>query len=316
MTSFLQHLALSLLLFAGIQQTIRVDVSLVTVGVRVTDSSGREVRGLKGSDFTVFEDGEEQTIAFFSSEPQPMTLGILMDSSSSMESNRKIDRAKEAARALVDGAMAGSEFFYIDFDERVRVGAEFTSDRRLVGSAIDETKADGGTRLYDALLGGISLAPQAQLPRQALVVISDGADQHSRHRLEEVVNAVRKSEIQVFTIGYFSPEEDRLFQTPGAKLYLSNGLDVDNPRLALERISRESGGESFFPKSDRELARAVAAIDEDLKTQYTLSFYPKASDRSGYHRLRVVVRAGAYNARARPGYGALDSESDAPSPFD
>src|SRR5262252_7891097 len=88
----------ALLLAVALQQVIRVDVALVTVGVRVTDSRGRDVGGLKAKDFTVYEDGLPRDIAFFSSEPQPITLGILIDRSSSMAYGNKLDRAKDAAR--------------------------------------------------------------------------------------------------------------------------------------------------------------------------------------------------------------------------
>ena len=104
-------LLIIVLLLLSAQQTLQVDVSLVTVGVRVKDSRGRDVRGLKVEDFSVFEDGAAQKIAFFSSEPQPITLGILVDRSSSMDYNNKMDRAKDAARALLGGVGEGSEFF-------------------------------------------------------------------------------------------------------------------------------------------------------------------------------------------------------------
>ena len=167
------------LMFVVVQQTIRVDVSLVTVGVQVTDSRGRDIRGLKAEDFQMAQDGIPQKIATFSSEPQPITLGIILDRSSSMEANQKIDRAKEAAQALVQGAREGSEFFYIQFSEKVRIASDYTSDRNSMVAAIRQTMADGSTSLYDAILQGLVLSGRAHLPRQTLVVISDGADQHS-----------------------------------------------------------------------------------------------------------------------------------------
>src|SRR5215475_13011717 len=109
------------------QDTLRVKVSLVTVGVRVTDSRGRSALNLKAQDFSVFDDGVEQKIEFFSSEEQPITLGILMDRSFSMSYNNKLQRAKEAARALVRAAHQGSEYFYFTFDDQVRLASDFTT---------------------------------------------------------------------------------------------------------------------------------------------------------------------------------------------
>src|SRR5579863_1036858 len=99
------------------QDTLQVKVSLVNVGVRVTDSKGRNITGLKAQDFTVFDDGTAQKIEFFSSEEQPVTMGILLDHSFSMAANAKLDRAKEAAQALVRATRTGSEYFYVQFDE-------------------------------------------------------------------------------------------------------------------------------------------------------------------------------------------------------
>jgi hypothetical protein len=208
---------------------------------------------------------------------------------------------------MVQASVEGSEFFYIDFDERVRVIAPFTSDKNQLESAIAQTLADGGTSLYDALIDGIELAGESRLARQALVVISDGADQHSSHQLQELIEIVRESNLQVYTIGYFANEEARLMRGSNQKISLINGEEVDNPRLALERIAEESGAASFFPRSDEELQKAVKAIVDDMRTQYTVSFYPKSLTRDeGYHTLRVTLQGGTYTVRTRPGYGTRD----------
>jgi Ca-activated chloride channel family protein len=289
------------------QDTLQVKVSLVSVGVRVTDSRLRSISGLKAGDFSVLDDGVPQKIEFFSSEEQPITLGILLDHSSSMASNAKLDRAKEAARKLVETTRQGSEYFYIAFDERVHLASDFTTDREKVDSAIQETKLGGGTSLYDAIVQGVVLSNKARLPRQALVVISDGADQHSRYQLQQVLHLVRESEMQVYTIGYFGASEERSFATKDETIPLIDGIEIDNPRLVLNELARDSGGVAFFPKSDAELAKAVDEITNDLRTQYTLAFYPRlAETETRYHQLRVTVRGGRYAVRARPGYGTAE----------
>ena len=121
------------------------------------------------------------------------------------------------------------------------------------------------------------------------------------------MSIVRESEMQIYTIGYFGPEEEKLFRTAGTTIPLADGREIDNPRVVLSRLARESGAESFFPRTDAELARAVEEITNDLRTQYTVAFYPQSQDRENrYHQLRVNVRGGRYNVRARPGYGALE----------
>jgi len=293
---------LIILLLVGAQDTLRVKVSLVTVGVRVTDWIGRDARGLKMENFLVFDDEIPQKIEFFSNEEQPITLGILLDRSFSMSYNAKLDRAKDAARALVGAAREGSQYFYIAFDDNVKLSADLTDDRHQVETAIDQTTLGGGTALYDAVLKGLAISAQAARPRQVLIIISDGADQHSTHLLGEVIRAVREAELQVFTIGYFSPQEEAFVRRSGDKLTLTDGTVVDNPQYVLKKLASESGAESFFPRSDKELSEAVEKITKDLRTQYTLGFYPSLDDDNHYHQLRVAVRGGRFKVRARPGY--------------
>jgi hypothetical protein len=139
-----------------------------------------------------------------------------------------------------------------------------------------------------------------------LVVISDGADQHSTHELQEVMEIVRSSGTQIYTIGYFSKDEEQMFRTSAPKFNLTNGAEVDNPLLALQKIAEESGAMSFFPRSDEELRRAVARINEDLMSQYSLGFYPAQLDNSNYRQLTVAITGNRYAVRSRPGYGVRE----------
>jgi Ca-activated chloride channel family protein len=309
----MNRLLIGLLLLIS-QDTLQVKVSLVSVGVSVTDSRGRSLAGLHAADFSVFDNGVPQKIEFFSSEEQPITLGILLDHSSSMASNAKLDRAKEAAQAVLRATHEGSEYFYIAFDHNATLAADFTSDRQAVDEAIQQTELGGGTSLYDAIVQGVALSHKSRLSRQALVIISDGADTHSYHQLQQVVNLVRESEMQIYTIGYFDRTEERRYRTEEKTIPMTDGREMDNPRLVLTGIARDSGGMSFFPKSDAELAKAVEEIATDIRTQYTVAFYPQFPDaQTGYHELRVIVRGGRYTIRARPGYGAIETALAAPT---
>ena len=124
-----------------------------------------------------------------------------------------------------------------------------------------------------------------------------------------MLKIVRESKVQVYTIGYFSGHEEQLFRRAGSRVELIDGTLVDNARVVLAKIARESGAQSFFPRSDKELAKAVEEITNDLRTQYTLGFYPQSDAEDRYHELRVTVRRGRYNVRARPGYGAADLDN-------
>jgi len=281
--------------------TLRVSVSLVTVGVRVVDAKGRQVSGLHAADFALSEDGVAQRIEFFSSEEQPVSLGILLDRSDSMEPEGKLGRAKIAAQLLVDACHRESEYLYAPFDAAWHLG-KFIEDREQVRREIGQTSLGAGTSLYDAVLAALSRCKYAKYGRQALILITDGADQHSSHTLDDVVSAVQESQVQIFAVGYFSSLEDRIFRSSGRLVTLVGGMPVDNPRIVFERLAKESGAEAFFPGSDKELQSAVEQISKDLATQYTLAYYPSNPAPDGhYRRIQVKVRSGL-RVRARPGY--------------
>jgi Ca-activated chloride channel family protein len=300
------------LLFVGIlsfstpaQQmpTLRIDVSMVTVGVRVTDAKGHEVRDLSAKDFTLFEDDIPQNVTFFSSEEQPVSLGILLDRSISMIEGEKLERAKAAAELLVDSAHSGTEVMYIPFDDQVEVSAEFTRDHESVKRRIARTTVGNGTSLYDAILMALERSKHAKNGRQALVIISDGADEHSEHTLDEVIHAVQESLVQVYAIGYFSKREEEVILKGGARLLLAPGRFIDNPRVVFERLAQQSGAGVFFPRSDKALQAAAGQISRDLGTQYTLGYSPSnpAAD-NRYRRIKVKLQPKGLKVRARQGY--------------
>lgn len=286
------------------EEIITLRGPLVTLGVRATDNKGREVHGLKAEDFSILENGTRQPISFFSEEEQPLSLEILLDKSHSMSERGKLIRAKLAALSVVRSISTESEYLYIAFDNEVRAPNEFTKDRERVQAAIYRTVSEGGgTSLYDAILVGLDRLARARHPRQALVVITDGADQHSEHRLDEVIRRVQASQAQLFLIGYFSQAEDEIFRRTGEAVRLVGGQEIDNPRFVFKRLAEESGAAYYFPTADEELIRAVEAISNDLRHQYTIAYYPPNPKTDGrYRKIEVKVNRRALKVRARAGY--------------
>jgi Ca-activated chloride channel homolog len=283
--------------------TLRVQVSLVTVGVRVTDKDSREVRGLRAEDFRISEDGVPQPIAFFSGEEQPLSLGILLDRSNSMGSAGKLLRAQAAAESLIRRGLPGDEFFFLPFDHTVPDSRGFSTDRDRIVQEIHAASAGGGTSLYDAIVKGLDRFAAARHRRQVLVAITDGADQQSIHTLDQVIRRIQQSRVQMFLLGYFAPEEDQLFRKGTPTVSLIDGTPIDNPRVVFERMAAESGARAFFPTSDEALRQAVEAIAADLRTQYTLAYYPPNPDQlDKYRSIRVEVRRRGLSVRTRRGY--------------
>jgi Ca-activated chloride channel family protein len=285
------------------QEPLRIQVGVVTVGVRVTDSRGREIQDLVAGDFTLLDNGIARELVYFSAEERPVSLVILLDHSASMADGKKIERAREAARFLVRSSHPDNEFMFLAFDDRVPRSGEFTGDRDRIEEQIGGIQPEGGTRLYDAVIQGLTRCTQARHSRQALVVITDGADQHSYQTLEQVIEKVRESQVQVYAIGYFSTEERALFRDSTGVVYRIDGKPIDNPRVVFQRLARESGAEAYFPLNDGDLREAVEKISADLRRQYTLAFYPPEDIRPGeYRTLQVQVNRPGIRVRARVGY--------------
>jgi VWFA-related protein len=153
------------------------------------------------------------------------------------------------------------------------------------------------------MLASLQECRRGKYGRRALVAITDGYDQHSHHNLDDLIHGLRESQAQLYTIGYFSTNEEDIFRTSGSKVSLAGGKEVDNPIMVFRRLALTSGAEDYFPTSDKGLKSAVEQIVKDLANQYTLSYYPSdpsPSDR--YRRITVKVNLSGVSVRARQGY--------------
>jgi 3-dehydroquinate dehydratase len=148
----------------------------------------------------------------------------------------------------MERAYPDSEFQYFTFHHEVARAVDFTLERERVKSAISRTAAERrGSSFYDALIEALGEIHRAKYRRQVIILITDGADQHSKHTLDEVVEAVQTAEAEVFMIGYFNREEDTVFRESGKTVTLISGQEVDNPRFSFKRLAEESGVRMLFP---------------------------------------------------------------------
>ena len=267
--------------------------------------------GLKQEEFSIFEDGRQQPIAVFASEQQPVSVLILLDRSYSMGQSGKLDEAKSALTQLLEKSHPDNEYALVVFDNESLPLLDFSSDRQRIGRLLGRISSDRtGSSLYDSMVLALDRFDRARYPRHVLVVITDGADQHSRLRLDDVLRAVQGSQSQVYLIGFFDPKEDAIFRDSGKTVTLVSGQEIDNPRYVFKHLAAESGAERYFPGSGEELATAMRTIVQDLRTQYTLGYYTSSSDhRAQYRRIEVKVRPKGLRVRARHGF--LPSGDDA-----
>lgn len=271
----------------------RVNVDLVLVPVTVTDSSGRLVTGLDKDNFRIYEGKEEQAIKHFSNEDAPVSVGILLDTSGSMKG--KIERARDAVMELLQTANPQDEFFMIRFSDTPELVTDFTNSIEEIQTQLLYGKPNGSTALLDAIYLGISKMRQAHNPRKALLVISDGGDNHSRYHEREIKSAVREADTLMYAVGIY----DQFFPTMEEQL---------GPAL-LGELSEETGGRMFTVDNPKDLPDVATKISLELRNQYVLGYRPMDPKHdSKWHRIKVklLLPKGVprLEARAKKGYYA------------
>jgi Ca-activated chloride channel homolog len=270
--------------------TIRSNVNLVVLRASVRDRRGAPVAGLEKRSFQVYEDRALQQIESFSHEDVPVTIGLVMDSSGSMRPKRA--DVIGAALAFARSSNPEDQLFVVNFNEHVSLGlppnAPFTNDPAQLEKALSRAAITGMTALYDAMAVALEQLQKGKWDKKVLIVVSDGGDNASKRNLAQVLSMLNRSEVAVYTLGvYDDTDDDR------------------NPRV-LKQLSRASGGESFFPKTLKEIFPICEQIAHDIRGQYTITFATtnlkedgayrtievKAHEVAGGRRLTVITRAG------------------------
>jgi Ca-activated chloride channel family protein len=237
---------------------MKVDVDLVLVPATVTDPMNRLVTGLDKANFQVFENGKEQQIRHFSSEDAPISLGVIFDMSGSMSD--KIEKAREAVVEFFRTANPEDEFFMIAFSDKPEVVSDFTTSVDQIQGKLIYTIPRGRTALLDAIYMGINKMKQAQNAKRALLIISDGGDNHSRYTESEIRSMVKEADVQIYAIGIF----DRSPSTPEER---------GGPAM-LSEITDLTGGRTFTIDNPNELADVATKIGVELRNQYVLGYRP------------------------------------------
>jgi Ca-activated chloride channel homolog len=271
---------------------LKVAVDLVLVPVTITDPLNRLVTGLEKDNFQLFEGSSKEEIKSFSSEDAPVSLGVIFDSSGSMSS--KMDRAKDAVTEFFKTANPLDEFFMVTFSDEPEMVAGFTSSVDEITDKLIYAYPQKRTALLDAIYMGVSKMRQAKYPKKALLIISDGGDNHSRYTENEIKALVKEADIMVYAIGLY----DHYFQSEEEKL---------GPQL-LGDIAELTGGRAFTVENPNDLADVATKIGIELRNQYVLGYRPSKGVRDGKWRkikvkllppkglppLRVYARTGYY----------------------
>jgi Ca-activated chloride channel homolog len=278
--------------------TISVDVNLVVLHATVRDRKGDFVPGLTKEDFRVWEDGRPQTIQLFKHEDVPVSLGLIVDNSQSMGRKRKDVSA--AALAFVRSSNPQDEMFIVNFNGRVTLGLPtaklFSASVPELEKALNGVPAYGMTALYDAVEEGLAHLKQATFQKKVLIVISDGGDNASHHRLSQVLDAAEHSDTIIYTIGLFDE------------------YDADQNPAVLRKLARATGGEAFLPTETSEIVPICERIAADIRHQYTIGYEPSNGKLDNTFRaIRVTAsrpHGGKLFVRTREGYIASPKRQD------
>jgi VWFA-related protein len=271
------------------QHVISSEVNLVILPVTVTDKSDHFVSGLDASNFQVYEDGQQQKISLFRHEDTPVTAAVVVDHSGSMAAKR--DDVIAGAVAFVQASNPQDCEFVVNFSDSVTFGlpanVPFTSSVEDLKAALLKTPVRGETALYDALAAALERLKTAPLDKKVLLLISDGGDNASKHTFSQVLRMAQSSSVIIYAIGLFD----------------ENSAD-QNPKV-LEKLTKETGGKAYFPKSSSEVVSVCRQIAQDVRHQYTLGYSPEGNDHPGYRKIRIKVNGqgkGTLYVRTRPGY--------------
>jgi len=251
---------------------LRVDTTLVLVPVSVNDPLNRPVTGLEKENFRIYQDKIEQAIASFSSEDEPIAVGLVFDTSGSM--GEKLKRSRMAAREFFRFADPNDEYFLVEFDDAPRLEVPLTKDTGKIEEQLVFSRSHGSTALLDAIYLALHEMKKCKMNKKALLIISDGGDNHSRYTVTEVNGVVRESDVLIYSIGVFgggsTPEE------------------AGGPGL-LSRISEQTGGR-LFEANPNELPDIAKNIGIELRNRYVIGFSPKDMPHDGkYHQVAVKV---------------------------
>jgi Ca-activated chloride channel family protein len=274
--------------------TLSVDVDLVLLNTTVTDNRNRHVTGLGKESFQVWEDKIQQEIQYFSAEDVPLSVGIIFDISGSM--GEKMTAARNAASTFLRMGERDDEYFLVVFSNSPHMAESFTTDISKLQSRLLTTQAKGATSLYDALYLGLEQVGRGTSTRKALLLITDGEDNHSRYSFSDVKEFAKEHDVQIYAIGIvdqWSPQQVGGYQG----------------RALLEDLANLTGGRAFFPASIYELEGICAQIGSDLKNQYVIGYRPLNHSNDGkWRKVRVKVDrpkgTPALSVRAKTGYYA------------
>ena len=261
---------------------MRVGVDLVLVPATVTDNMNRPITNLRKEDFGLSEDDARQQIRSFSEEDAPMSVGLVLDLSKSMSNKMEMERA--AVVEFMKNANPRDDYFVISLSDRPRVIADTNDSIEEIEQKLGLAVPNGNTALLDGIYLGLAKLRKSHYERRALLVISDGGDNHSHYNHKEIRSFVRESNVLIYSIGIFDNMPVPVFKTIEEKL---------GKRLLVE-ITEASGGRTIAADQASKMPQIAATISRELRQQYVLGYKSTNPLRDGkWRKIKVQVTATA-----------------------
>jgi VWFA-related protein len=270
--------------------TFTADTRLVVLPVSVSDRNGKLITNLNRQAFKVFENGSEQAIKIFRREDVPISLGIIIDNSGSMRDKRQ--KVETASLDLVKASNPQDEVFVVNFNDEAYLDVPFTNEIKKLEEGVARIDSRGGTAMRDAISMSIDyLKEKGKKDKKVLLVVTDGNDTASTGTLEKLIDKSRNQEVLIYAIGLLNEEEKR---------------EARKAKRALDAITKESGGLSFYPKDASEVDKIALQVAQDIRNQYTIAYSPTIQALDGsFRQIKVTVNGpGRPTVRTRTGYYA------------
>lgn len=277
--------------------SIKVDVRLVNLNVTVTDRRGQPYTALIADNFRVYDNGIEQVIHHFSSDDVPFTMGLVLDRSGSMF--MMMTDVYRAAFHSIEASKPQDEFFIETFNDESKIQQDFSTDRQVLEKQLKGIKAGGATALYDAIVEAVDHIKQGHHDKRALLVVTDGADNASTRRFQDVLERARQESVMIYIVGMFDKSD-----------LSAEGTDESEMKKLLTQLAEATGGKAYFPRNVKECEQVCITMAQELRQQYALGYYPSLQLRDGsWHNLQVRLIPekdlnDGFKVRTRAGYYA------------
>jgi Ca-activated chloride channel family protein len=274
------------------QPQFRADTNLILVPVTVTDGRGSNIEGLSVDSFSVLDNRHPQPIAAFYSEDAPSSIGIVLDLSGSTKTI--LDQEKAALRAFLEFSNPEDDFFLLAVSSQPRMLANRVNDPREIEDLVRWEKAGGGTALCDTVYYALQQARLRPKSRRALLVVSDGMDNHSQYSSKDLMRAVLESDTQIYTIA---------LNTPPAEMKGTALTEYQRGLMLMDDLAEKSGGLSVHLRGYEAPSAAAARISAAIRNQYVIGYHsPDGARSEPWHRIQVKVNLQKASVYSRGGY--------------